>query len=306
MEIVVVLLALAAGAAVVILSKGAKKAPATPDEKFAQLLDLLGQQDEATYLKAILILGKFDHPRSVEVLHGVLSDRRPLAASTALQVLLDVGDQNVAAELAAAMGSLADTEKIKVIELLGHRKVPGVGDDVVYPCLQHENPDVQCAAAEALGELGDRRMVEPLAHMLQHSVSFMHLACAYALARLGDPRGFPAMRLMANEDVRGIRTRLATYLGRIPTAEAQGMLMELVQDTDHFVKAKAMLALAEQRNPAVVPILIEALGDYYENVSKAAHQALVHMAGQDLGTSPAAWQRWMAQHGPDADRTPPD
>jgi phage baseplate assembly protein gpV len=57
-----------------------------------------------------------------------------------------------------------------------------------------------------------------------------------------------------------------------------------------------MNAMAELRQPALVPEMVHALGDGDERVVTAAHAALVVVTRQDFGADARPWLRWWEQN----------
>jgi hypothetical protein len=58
----------------------------------------------------------------------------------------------------------------------------------------------------------------------------------------------------------------------------------------------AVRAMAKLREPSFVPELVHALGDDDDGVVTAAHDALVQVTRQDLGTDARPWLRWWEQN----------
>jgi len=73
-------------------------------------------------------------------------------------------------------------------------------------------------------------------------------------------------------------------------------LNELARAADPNDRAAAMSAMAELREPALVPELIRALGDGDERVVETAQRGLVLLTRQDLGADARRWVKWWEQH----------
>jgi Type II secretion system (T2SS), protein E, N-terminal domain/HEAT repeats len=74
-----------------------------------------------------------------------------------------------------------------------------------------------------------------------------------------------------------------------PTREA---ITRLASSEDGSDRASALRAMAELRQPGLVPDFVEALGDRDGRVVAAAHDALVQVTRQDLGNDGRPWQKW--------------
>ena len=104
----------------------------------------------------------------------------------------------------------------------------------------------------------------------------------YALMGLRDPDA--ATRTSAALAVAAVAR---TFGKEVVTA-----LIELARAADPYDRAAAMSAMAELREPAVVPELIRALGDGDERVVEAAQRGLTVVTRQDVGADARRWVKW--------------
>jgi hypothetical protein len=111
-------------------------------------------------------------------------------------------------------------------------------------------------------------------------------AVPYLLLRLRDAD--PSTRMSA--------ALALAVIGRISPREVRDAVLGLAHGVDTRERAAAMLAIAELRQPALVPELVRALGDGDEVVVVAAHAALVQVTRQDFGTDARPWMKWWEQH----------
>jgi hypothetical protein len=88
-------------------------------------------------------------------------------------------------------------------------------DDLIT-ALSDENPKVRQGAAETLGEVADRRAVEPLAHVLTDNDADVRLSAALALGMIGDASGTAPLKFaLKNEKDEAVRGALETALEMI-------------------------------------------------------------------------------------------
>jgi HEAT repeat protein len=107
---------------------------------------------------------------------------------------------------------------------------------------------VRVSAAEALGQIGDSRAVEPLITALKVKDADLHQAAAEALAVIGAPAVDP--------------------------------LMTVLFGLDHQMKIAAVVILGKIKDPRAIQLLINILGKSYKKdnqLSKAASQALINI-----------------------------
>jgi hypothetical protein len=81
-------------------------------------------------------------------------------------------------------------------------------------------------------------------------------------------------------------------LGRSAPREVRDGVLGLAHAVDTRERTAAMLAMAELRQPSLVPELVRALGDGDETVVTAAHAALVQVTRQDFGADARPWLKW--------------
>lgn len=95
------------------------------------------------------------------------------------------------------------------------------------------------------------------------------------------------------------RTSAALAVASVSRAfgnEVVTALSELARAADPSDRAAAMTAMAELREPLLVPELIRALGDGDERVVEAAQRGLVILTRQDLGADARRWVKWWEQN----------
>lgn len=195
-----------------------------------------------------------------------------------------------------------------------------MGPEAVPPliaALQDSNANVRTVAADALGEIGDRRAtaplvsvlakdgvetareraatalgrlkdpasVEPLCLALKDAASSVRCNAASALGELRDPRATPALvEALKDSDAR-VRTFAADALGQGEDRRAVHPLMAALEDADSAVRAKAAWALGGLGDPEAKPALRERLKETTGEVGTTAARALGNL--QDVEAVPA-------------------
>ena len=129
--------------------------------------------------------------------------------------------------------------------------------------LEHKESSVRLDAANALGELGDTRAVEPLIAALNDKEVDVRKAATNALGQIGDIRA-----------VEPIADRL--------------------KDNDFFVKKKAIWALGQIEGPESVKLLISTLSDDKSYMREFAANAL-DLSGWSPDKSEAGAAYWVAR-----------
>jgi len=139
--------------------------------------------------------------------------------------------------------------------------------------LRHKDPTVQYDAAEALGETGDDRAVEPLLAALKNDETCgVRWKAAEALSKLGTPAVAGLIGALQHEDD-DVRWKAAIALGEIGDPQAISPLINVLSDNDRFVRSRSAFALSMIGEPAVDP-LIQALREGDGNIRWGAAIAL--------------------------------
>jgi HEAT repeat protein len=254
---------------------GAAGAPAVP-----ALIQALGDSDSAVRAAAAWALGKLGDPQAVPALIKALGDWG------------DWWSEDVRAAAAWALGKLGDPQAVPAL-------IQALGDS---------DSAVRRAAAEALGAIGDPQAVPALIQALGDRGSDVRRAAAEALGAIGDPQAVPPLSVWAHAGEDAARDALQT-LGHpmldLPQAVAQVVaqgawgvliraltctqvrevvvglgapavpaLIQALGDWSENVRRAAAEALGKLGDPQAVPPLIQALGDRSENVRRAAAEAL--------------------------------
>jgi hypothetical protein len=107
-----------------------------------------------------------------------------------------------------------------------------------------------------------------------------------AAARLGDP---PARKAALR--------RLARYVHDPRVTAFRHALLKKARQAESAIAVAAIAALAEMRDKNAVPEVAELLEGSDENIVAAAHDALVALTCEDLGTRPKRWLEWWAKMG---------
>ncbi len=177
--------------------------------------------------------------KGLSQVHGVERLLAPLSA--ALREPADAARRNAARSVLATLAAPESTVAEHAIEVLGrdareaddadHRilAVSTIGDAAnpiatpyLLPLLDDQDENLAAAAAEALGESGDARAIEPLMRAATDGGRWVRLAAIAALGRIGDARAVPALR---------------------PVPE------------DSLLTKASLAALAEIASPAALPLL---------------------------------------------------
>jgi HEAT repeat protein len=229
------------------------------------------------------------HPdEAAEARRGLVQIGQP-AVAPLVWTMMDRGPVKDAVKSAAAAGVLVEMAKAGQAEAFGALitglKAPGsagwqcanalgeIGNRrAVEPLLNSLDVWGQTAVIEALGKLGDPRAVEPILAKLSDKSPGTRGAAARALARLGDRRAVePIIDMLGDKDA-DVRRVAIDALGVLKDRRATAPLLALIQDKGFGVPPRAISALGKIGDPAAVQPLIALLED--KELSEPAATAL--------------------------------
>jgi len=211
------------------------------DERAVEpLIAILKDSDSGVCVAAAQALGQLGDKRAVEPLILALEDR------TAFSVLLrKLGPKKIevikAVRQVAALGlkeskELVDSAPSTVLETVSWGKAEYAKSKLeaagaVVEVVEVKGKD---AAAEALGQLGDERAVEPLIVALGDSDSGVHVAVTQALGQLGDERAVEPLIAILRDSDSGVRVAAAQALGQLGDKRAAEPLLVALEDWTEF------------------------------------------------------------------------
>ena len=154
------------------------------------------------------------------------------------------------------LGEIGDPRAVEpLIRLVSTGQLLFVGDNLVEALRNFGAPAIQLlikalgegnlAAAEALGEIGDKRAVEPLIKALGDDDPLVRDHAASALGEIGDKRAVEPLIKVLEDDVSDVRMWAAYALGEIGDKRAVGPLIKALGDEDDNSSYAARYALRE-------------------------------------------------------------
>lgn len=161
----------------------------------------------------------------------------------------------------------------------GHEGVPAL--QYFVRMLINPVADVQARvkAAEALGNLGDLRGVQPLVRALQDSDAEIRGSAALSLGILGDRKASRSLVIALNDPVFEVRQRAAEALSAIGSQEAIHPLIKMIEDPDPGNRALAVTTLGDFENDNAIRALLISLNDPRPGVRSAAIDSLLKLIG---------------------------
>ncbi|MFW9993374.1 MAG: HEAT repeat domain-containing protein [Candidatus Odinarchaeota archaeon] len=145
---------------------------------------------------------------------------------------------------------------------------------------------VRQRAAEALGQLGHPRSIDPLINSLKDEVdSRVRFSAAQSLGKFGGPAVDPLIKtLRDNHDNDNIRYLAAWALGEIGDSRAIKPLIKMLETVDYEVRYYAAWILGVSGDSSSVKPLVEVLNDENAHVRQEAAIAIRAITARNSNT----------------------
>ncbi len=92
--------------------------------------------------------------------------------------------------LNSGLANNSTDKRVKAVRVLGDLSGNKLGEDAALTALKDDKPEVRMAAAQALGDMGDKSAIPQLVEMVNDTEPSVILAAAHSLIVLGDNRGY--------------------------------------------------------------------------------------------------------------------
>lgn len=146
---------------------------------------------------------------------------------------------------------------------------------------------------EAACLLKDKGALDLAGRVLSGNRGYEKERVCFALGRMGIPEALPLLLKATQDGMYAVRQMAAIALGHYKGKSVTDTLCALATtDTNAGVRLQSAHALKQVGDWNTIPCLTKVLADREPDVHFAAHEALVAVAGIDMGTKPGAWEDW--------------
>ena len=202
-----------------------------PSNSLITLLNSLNYGDRIKGLNQLRTIEKAEAFRLILPLVKDMNTRVRYAAVSQLDVL---GTENLELTLELLRDRLFNDSEPDVqaaaADAIGGLKLTEAYDDLANAYHQSSEWLVQFSIIATLGELGEPRGFELLKEALNSDVNLLQTAAIGSLGELGDQRAVEILKPFADNEDWQIRYRLVQALGRLGGEQAQTILQQLVND----------------------------------------------------------------------------
>jgi HEAT repeat protein/beta-lactamase regulating signal transducer with metallopeptidase domain len=176
-----------------------------------------------------------------------------------------------------------------VIASLGKSRGTQDTNSAVVPALlealKDDNAEVRRAAAQSLGNIGDKRATNGLVAVLGDEDAHVREAAVEALGELEDPRSINGLASRLTDSVTEVRRAVVHALSRFENKVSADVFRPVLADEDPEIRAHAANAVGELKDHASAAALTRLIGDKHPDVRRAALSALSNL---ELEALPAA------------------
>ncbi|MGC9527492.1 MAG: phycobilisome degradation protein NblB [Limnospira sp.] len=194
----------------------------------------LSSEDLGDRLRAVNQIRELDPSTGFELIQTAIKDRDTRVRYAAVSQLTSLGIQDRDRSLEILRDCLLNDPEPDVqaaaADALGALKLTDAFDDLSQVYHRTSEWLVQLSIVAALGELGEPRGFELLEKALNDGNELIQTIAVGALGELGDRRAIPLLISRASDPDWQIRHRVAQALGRLGGEEAQAVLEQLAQD----------------------------------------------------------------------------
>ena len=229
--------------------------------------ELSGSNDPQLQSEALLILAR----------HGGASARTALSAAgssvAAVTARARLGDPTAVDELRQLATSDSVRDKTAIVKAL--REAGAANAAAIAALLGDASPMTRAAAAESLGELGDKSAIASIQKLLGDNDPFVRSTAAVALAKLGDPSANDLVMSMMSNDAAEVRLFAAEAYRNRPAADWADAVRPSLTDRNGLNRLIAANLLAGVDPEAARTTLVGAIADANPVVRMEAASILV-------------------------------
>lgn len=205
--------------------------------------ELLSSQDVGDRIRAINQLRQLEKAIAFELVQPAVTDSNTRVRYAAVSQMDTLGEQDLQKSLTILRDRLFNDQEPDVqaaaADAIGALKLTDAFEDLQQ--VYQTSPEwlVQFSIIAALGEMGDSRSFELLESALNSSNNLIQTAAISSLGELGDPRAVPLLIPYATNPDWQIRYRVLQALNRLGGPEVRSTLETLANDEVEQVAQEA-------------------------------------------------------------------
>jgi HEAT repeat protein len=240
----------------------------TSSEKFSYISDLLGGQEgnPVSSLK--------QSEKDTQFCIKALDDENPEVRAIAAEALGQARGPEVEKALLGLLEDKNSRVRITAARTLGRIGTENAAGTLIKRLAIDKDPVFRARAIESLGNLKDKRAVEPLIKSLDDKVPEVRLAAARSLGMLGNENAEEVLIAKLEKSSPELQKQIVLALGNLDCKKAAGPLARKLKDKDPELRKCVAESLGKLEDPESVDLLLKCLGDTNPEVRNAAAYSL--------------------------------
>jgi len=215
----------------------------TPDS----IQQLLVSQELGDRLRGVNQLRQIDPAIAFELIQTPIKDKNTRVRYAAVSQMSSLGEQNLT-----------------------------ISQEILRDCLLNDpEPDVQAAAADALGGLKITQAFDDLQQLYQNTPEWLvKVSIVAAVGEMGEPKAFYLLEDALKSDNELIQTMAISALGELGNLEAIPLLEPFADNSDWQIRYRLVQALHRLGSPEAKQIIVKLASDRVEQVAEEAKLAM--------------------------------
>lgn len=276
------------------------------------VLNRLSQMGSPVRVYLASLVPTFDREQ-IPVVLSTLAQSKDAALVPAISALLENADPTLRVHGAMALGALGDISAVPSLGPLVKDKDPSVraaavtalailrspdAIDVLLPAIMDPDRETRTRALATLYDLANqasrqRELSDAVASALAKSDGDVRLDLITAMGKISNASSWNILSTYLRDDSAAVRQAAATSLAQIAAPDSASAVAAAVEGEKTASVQVALCRAVQKLNIlAAGGSLIRWLEEGNQDVKSAALTTLGSLAGQSLGTDPAAWKAW--------------
>lgn len=214
-------------------------------------------------------IGKIGDSRTADKLIEMLEDpsfNKDSSISGEVVIALGrIGDKKATLPLLRRFRSLDSCLKDDIFYSLGHLKDERAAAPLLKMLQDDRFSDSRGNIIDAIGDIGDKRTIEPLIKLRSQPGTWHREEILTALGKMKDPKAYEFLMGVKRSRKTKDTEVLISSLGNYETPEVLDILRENLKNSDDLVESAALNALGRMKSEKSTLLLIEALKNKDEN-----------------------------------------
>lgn len=217
------------------------------DKDPEQIKALLQAEDFGDRIQAINLLRTLEPAQAFQLIQPLVDDPNTRVRYAAVSQIATLGAQDKATAytvLSAALGDPEPDVQAAAADALGALKLTDAMDDLQELYETTSEWLVQMSVVACLGEMGDPRAFDLLKSALHQENSLVSVSAIGALGELQDERAIPLLLSYVSDDDWQVRHRIAQALGNFPNKPEVAQALSQLSTDDSAIVAETAQRLS--------------------------------------------------------------